>query len=210
MFFADRMTRMSKPKTARERMQARTSHPRFSKAETVITALLLGAIITSCSTTPQLLDPEDPTILLRPYTVEQIQSEWQPGLEVLFQQWHAVTGESTDRMYVIEANESGATIEVTTTANHDGRNKVTKFETTWEQLRNHATYSASDATRSEVTIDTPMGPRDCVHYQFIADGRTTDLFFAQDLPGPPVLTEVRKDGELVSSVKQVSRTKKGG
>ncbi len=74
-------------------------------------------------------------------------------------------------------------------------------ETTWTELRDHARFPAELTTRSETTCEVVAGTYDCWLYTVdhsTAEKRQIDrLYFARELPGPPILFETEHDGTVV-------------
>jgi hypothetical protein len=75
-------------------------------------------------------------------------------------------------------------------------------DSTWDELRRHASFPKESTTIAEERNDTPAGSFDCQRYTVIEqtpDGELRRvLWFAKELPGPPVEIRVELRGELVS------------
>lgn len=91
----------------------------------------------------------------------------------------------------VEVDEAGATMRDTQTE-LDGtpRGEPTTARATWEELESHAHFPRETTTITETEIDVPAGTFAAYRYEI----RTTDdgvptvtrLWFAKELPGPPV------------------------
>ena len=133
-----------------------------------------------------------------PFTAEQIREAFQPGLVLEFD---FTEGEKkTHQVWTVKA----ATAEDVTihfqTVGGDEATKTSRFE----ELRQHALFPAESASRSEVRCATPLGERDCWHY-VVSGEPAKELWFAKDLPGPPVLMTVTAGGTEVLRMEQVKR-----
>lgn len=66
-------------------------------------------------------------------------------------------------------------------------------EVTWKELQSHASWPAENVTTSTGTLKTPAGTYECMHYVVKREGRAgageDKVWFAWDLPGPPVRIE---------------------
>lgn len=67
---------------------------------------------------------------------------------------------------------------------------------TWEALRQQGSFPAAVTTIREETIQVPAGEFTCLVYRVKPDNSSTRTFyFAKELPGPPILINVEKDGK---------------
>jgi hypothetical protein len=75
-------------------------------------------------------------------------------------------------------------------------------ESTWNELRLHASFLRQTTTIAEERNDTPAGSFDCKRYTVVEQTPEGELrrvlWFAKDLPGPPIEVRVELRGELVS------------
>lgn len=160
---------------------------------------------------PEDLDPDNPQILRRPFTVEQIRDEWQPGLTILMQT-QAPQGGALERWVVLTADESAAEIEFTQ-VDQDGKpaGDPRVARSTWIELRNHATFPAASASREETTLETALGELEGWLYRVRDDnaGTVTEYFFARSLPGAPVMMRVLNNGQPVMQLAQIERKPAG-
>ena len=155
------------------------------------------------------VDPEDPTLLPRPYTSEQIRDEWLDGLTIDIEY---VTAEGTtfERLTVTSWDENGCVIQSTAMdANGNATAEPRLQPATWTELRDHASFPATTAKLEEVTRDTPLGRLDGRLYTVPdADaGTVTEFFFADDHPGAPVHMVTRQDGETTMEMTQIARSR---
>ena len=107
----------------------------------------------------------------------------------------------------VECDSTGATIERSRLA-LDGsplaEPQVDRM--TWRDLQAHASFEATGTTIEPERIPTAVGELDCLRYT-VRRGATEDVFwFATDLPGMPVQSLTRTDGQLVSAVAIVGNT----
>ncbi len=103
------------------------------------------------------LDPDDPTILVRPFTAEQIRDEWVPGLRILMRRTFPEESK-VERWTVIAADDEGADIEYAT-VDDDGMvvGTPTTARSIWVELREHASFPAASSTREWVSRSTQAG-----------------------------------------------------
>jgi hypothetical protein len=157
------------------------------------------------------LDPDDPTILVRPFTAEQIRDEWVEGLTLTMRRTREGQ-EGVDRWTVTQADADGVEIEYAAldeSGNVLGRPRVER--SSWTELRDHAAFPADRTTREAVTLETPLGVLDGWLYtrRNPDDATVTQFFFAAALPGAPVRMEVRQGDRVVMKLEQIERKKPG-
>ncbi|MBI4879395.1 MAG: hypothetical protein HY812_07005 [Planctomycetes bacterium] len=170
-------------------------------------ALLLLALALACCSAPPL-DPDDPTILRRPFTAQQIRDEMVPGFTVKLLRRTAGARDRFELWRVVEADAESVVIEsCPLDAGGAPAGQASREASTWVELRNHAAFPAERASLSEETLETPLGALDCWLYR-VADSETgavREFHFAKALPGPPVRYATLKDGLPLEVVTQVER-----
>ena len=153
------------------------------------------------------LDPDDPTILRRPFTAEQIHDEWVEGFALTMK---AVTpaGESAEHWTVVAADDLGVEIErIAVDRYGEPLGEPSTEHSGWIELRDHATFPAATSRVEAVTRETELGALEGWLYT-VDDpqaGTVTEYFFAADLPGAPVQMSVSRDGEVEMEMRQVER-----
>ena len=152
------------------------------------------------------LDPEDPTLLARPFTAEEIRDEWVEGFQLTIRR-SGPDGEGIERWTVVAADSDGAEIEYTTLDENgkvEGEPPVRRSE--WVELRDHAAFPAEGATREWVSRTTALGDHEGWLYRVPDEsGTVSEFFFVPALPGAPVEMRVL-DGEVtVISLIQLGR-----
>ncbi len=159
------------------------------------------------SATVYELDPEDSTILRRPFTAEQIRAEMVVGLRLMVRETH--TDGSTVKLWtVVQADETGVEIEYSTLDENQevvGEKSVQRAD--WTELRDHASFPAATSSREWVTRDTDLGVHEGWLYTVAGDepGVVNEFFFASDLAGAPVSMRIVRDGVEVYSMEQFVR-----
>jgi hypothetical protein len=156
---------------------------------------------------PEDLDPEDPTILMRPFTAEEIRSEWVPGFRLLMRRSFP---EQTriERWTVVAADDEGAEIEYATIADDgsiEGEPSVSR--SSWSELRDHASFPASHSTRERVSRSTALGDFEGWLYR-VADPEAAtvqEFFFVPTLPGAPVQMRIFEGEATVLELEQTAR-----
>lgn len=153
------------------------------------------------------LDPENPNLMVRPFSAEQIREEWVEGLELRVRR---VTpeGETIERWKVVEADTDGATIEKTT-VDTEGRiiGETRAQHSAWTELRDHASFPAAGSSRRRTVENTPLGKLEGWLYTIPDEtaGTVSEFFFASSLPGAPVRLRVFENGRTVYLLEQLER-----
>jgi hypothetical protein len=159
------------------------------------------------ATTGPELDAEDPTILRRPFTAEQIRDEMVLGFEARVRMW-TPGGEEVTRWRVVEADPQSVGIEY---VNLDGDGQpigepqVQRSD--WVELRNHASFPADRATRVRAARQTALGNLYGWLYTVRDEkaGTVTEYFFADSLPGAPVHMRIISGTDVVMEMAQLER-----
>ena len=150
---------------------------------------------------PHVLRPDHhPT----PFTAAEIRAGSQVGRTV--RQRIEVDGEPTIvRIQQWEsADDEGAT-RVSGTVRPDGSwADVRRSRSTWLELQAHASMPIATTTIDEVTLDSPMGPLECLRYTTLDGGAIETFWFARAYPGMPVMTERTENGRVVERVTMLS------
>lgn len=79
------------------------------------------------------------------------------------------------------------------------------FESTWEELRDHARFPAQTATRERASRQTLMGELEGWLYRVAGETRRSKVFFADGLPGPPVIYSHFKGDTQVLRAEMIDR-----
>lgn len=141
----------------------------------------------------------------RPYTAEQIRDANPSGRILVYRLERAGEPTVLQETHFVEGDAEGTRMkEVVRTT--DGTVVSEREATaTWDELMRHATFPA-DATRivSE-ELETPMGRFSTSRYEVRSPDGIVRLWFADELPGPPVRYENEREGELVLEAVQVER-----
>lgn len=153
------------------------------------------------------LDPDDPTILQRPFTAEEFREEWVPGFRLLMRRSFP---EETriERWTVVAADEEGAEIENAAIAEDgsvEGEPSVSR--SSWTELRNHASFPATHSTREWVSRSTALGEYEGWLYT-VADPEAAtvqEFFFVPSLPGAPVQMRILDGEATVLELEQTAR-----
>jgi hypothetical protein len=104
----------------------------------------------------------------------------------------------------VECDEDGATQE-TLRLSVDGEapGRPTPHRTSWVALQAHASYPDEQTDVAAETVQTPLGPLECLRYT-VARGSSVDTFwFARTLPGMPVRPISRVDGRTTGTVTMI-------
>jgi len=75
---------------------------------------------------------------------------------------------------------------------------ATEADSAWVDLQRHASYPSANTRLMTGSASTPAGEFDCwIYVTANDDGTITRASFARSEPGPPVLMETHRDGEIV-------------
>ncbi len=165
---------------------------------------LLSLMLAPGAAAAALADPTPPVTLPTPYTAEQIRAAWQPGFSVEMQTTEAGVVSRT-RMTVLSATPEAAVIrEESLRADGTPGAPATESETRWSELRDHARFEATNATRERAECRALLGSLPGWSYAVqLRRGGTMTLCFADATPGPPVVLELAHDGKVLSRMEHV-------
>jgi len=153
------------------------------------------------------VDPDDPTLIMRPFTADQIRAEWVPGLRLLMRR-SSPEETRVERWTVVAADDDGADIEYATIAD-DGSviGEPAVERSSWVELRDHASFPAAESTREWVTRSTQLGEFEGWLYRVNEEGAATtqEFFFVPELPGAPVVMRILKGDTTVFELEQTAR-----
>lgn len=151
----------------------------------------------SKATDPHILHPNDaPT----PFTADQIRHGCPKGRTVRL----LVENEGAQPVVrvarFVECTDEGS-IQQMWRESVDGKviDPKETVRTTWIQLQGHASFPASTTTVEPETIETSLGPLDCLRYTVVRGEDVSTFWFAKDLPGMPVRFTLHRDGQRVST-----------
>lgn len=147
-----------------------------------------------------------------PFTLRQMKAGWVPGVRVRFRM--EVTGQPTTlHDWEVRSNPDADHVETAVTVRREDDGTALAPTTarvmSYEELRQHAAFPSSRATMEQARVAGPDGPLPGRRYQVrSADdpGQVVTLEFADALPGPPVLMQTREAGEVVQSMRMLTRS----
>jgi hypothetical protein len=152
-------------------------------------------------------DPGDPTILVRPFTAEEIRDEWVPGLRLLMRR-SSPEGPQIERWTVVSADDDGVEIEYATIAD-DGSvaGEPSIARSGWVELRDHASFPAAFSTREWVSRSTSLGQFEGWLYRVAEPDAAivNEFFFVPELPGAPVHMRILEGDATVFELEQTAR-----
>ncbi len=166
--------------------------------------ILSGLIVMSLFAAGVVAQTDD--VLPTPYTAEQIRDTWREGM-TLVTRVTTPKGITTSKTEVVGWTEEGVTLtDQALDANGAPKGEPAQITATWEELRDHASFSAAEAQRERATIQTPLGELSGWRYVHARpDGARAMFFFADDYPGAPVVYSERRTGLLVMRSEQIER-----
>lgn len=153
------------------------------------------------------LEPEDPSILVRPFTAEEIRDEWVPGLRLLMRRSSA-EATTIERWTVVAADLEGVEIEYATIGEDgsvEGEPSVNR--SSWIELRDHASFPAAHSTREWVARSTGLGEFEGWLYRVADPAAATvqEFFFVPSLPGAPVQMRILEGEATIFELEQTAR-----
>jgi len=154
------------------------------------------------------LDADDPTILKRPFTAEEIRDEMVEGFTVVVRRSYP-EGMRLERWTVVAADEEGVEIEYATVAEDNALvDEPSTARSSWIELRDHATFAADASTREWTSRSTALGDLEGWLYRVEKNGGTVqEFFFVPALPGAPVLMRILDGGDVVIELEQMERVR---
>ncbi|MGH3361785.1 MAG: hypothetical protein ACRDOM_04930 [Nocardioides sp.] len=142
-----------------------------------------------------------------PFTADEIRDGCPAGRTVRFRV--DVVGETpiVRVSRFVECDDVGATLERSRWSLEGSALAEPSVErATWRDLQAHASFPAHDTTIESERIETAIGGFDCLRYT-VRNGATDEVYwFATDLPGMPVQSVTREDGQVVATVTVVDNT----
>ena len=138
-----------------------------------------------------------------PYTADEIRRANPPGT-VLVYRMEGSGGAFVQTMTFLRAAEPGrARIQIRRmTEKGDLLAQPETTTSSWEELRDHASFPREATVRTEERIETPGGSFDAWLYTIRREEddvpTTARFWFAFDKPGPPVIYETEQAGEITS------------
>jgi len=153
------------------------------------------------------LSPDDPSILMRPFSDEEIRDEWIPGFRLLMRRT-SPEGTQIERWTVVSADDEGVEIEYATLLDDgsvEGEPKIARSG--WVELRDHASFPAAHSTREWVSRKTALGNFEGWLYR-VADpdaAVVNEFFFVPELPGAPVHMRTLEGDATVFELEQTAR-----
>ena len=129
---------------------------------------------------------------ISPFSAHQIRQASPAGRRYVFRVDAVGEEPSWSRTTFVEADERGALLRIETWDLTRGPSVSGETRQTWEELRAHASYSASLTEVTHGHHDSPVGPAKTSTYttrteQGAMRGRAV---FAVERPGPPLLVEI--------------------
>lgn len=145
-----------------------------------------------------------------PYTAEEIRLACPEGRQDTFRVEEGTDEAVLRQMTFLRHTEDGAVVR-SELVDVEGvtLGKAQESSATWDDFRRHAEYPAGGTTVTNAKITTPAGDFEARYYVIEGadeadDGQVTHAWFADDLPGPPVLMEIRVNDTTVFRMELVS------
>ena len=153
------------------------------------------------------VEADDPSILKRPFTAQEIRDEWIEGLRLLMRR-SSPDGEVVERWTVTSADTEGVDIEFVTL---DGDGRVSTDpdvrRSSWIELRDHASFPAATSSREWVRRSTALGSFEgwLYHVPDEKTGTVSEFFFVPEFPGAPVQMRILNGEEIMFELEQTAR-----
>ncbi len=179
----------------------------FTLSVTLLASLLL-ALPAAAEENPAAAAEEERETehLPTPYTAEQIRDSFQPGLH-LVTRFTTPQGTVKRLTTVSDWSEEGVALEdVALDSEGHPTGDVSLVQATWEELRQHAQFAATEATRRRAKQRTALGELEgwlYVHHS--KEGVTSTFFFPDEYPGSPVVFTREQNGFMGFKAEQIER-----
>jgi hypothetical protein len=153
------------------------------------------------------VESDDPSILKRPFTAEEIREEWIEGLRLLMRR-SSPEGEVVERWTVVASDPEGVYIEFVTL---DGDGQVSADpevrRSSWIELRDHAAFPAATSSREWTSRSTALGSFEGWLYRVPDEktGTVSEFFFVPEFPGAPVQMRILNGEEIMFELEQTAR-----
>jgi hypothetical protein len=150
---------------------------------------------------PPAPDPEANRVPT-PYTTAQIRGASPEGRSYEFLVERPDRPAVRRKLVFIAVSDERATIS-SSELDPTGQKQVAgeMLDQTWEELRMHASFPKAVTTVDEDRSETPVGVFDCLRYTIVEQTpegpARTVLWFAKELPGPPVETLLERGGQTI-------------
>jgi hypothetical protein len=151
--------------------------------------------------------PSEAGLAPRPFTIEQIRAAMPEGTDLRMRVEEQGKPPAVLHWRVTRSDDSGLTVsaELLDNEGHLVANQGEK-SSSWPEILGHASFPAAATKRHEGEIMVPAGTFHSIDYQVAGEGGVTTIYrFAKELPGPPVLMVVEKDGLVVRTMTLLSR-----
>lgn len=140
-----------------------------------------------------------------PYSAEQIRDAWKLGMQVVTR-YTTPEGVSFSRAVVTAWSAEKVSMTDQAIDERGGANgELAAFEATWTELRDHALFLTSKASRERATRKTPLGALDGWLYQVEEEDGDSEFFFPDRYPGAPFIYAKNRDGEQIFLAEIISR-----
>lgn len=143
------------------------------------------------------MEHDGPT-LPTPFTADEIRAATPEGhtVDLTIEEHGAV---SRRRTIFTDCDADGARIHTVAIDEHgDEVGDTVAARTTWADLQAHASFPADATVRTDDTVTTALGTFECRRYEVRRGDDVMNFYFANDLPGMPVLFSVSREGTLMS------------
>lgn len=163
----------------------------------------LSALGAPCDTRP--VEDAAP-FLTPPFTAAQLRSGFREGLEIVMHTQSPVTGDFNRLLRVVSVDAQRVTVLETHMAPALRGARPDQSKTiSWEEMRDLACFPAANTARERVSVTTTFGEFEGWRYRYVQDDLEVALTYADDLPGPPLISERYAGDLLVSTTKQAAR-----
>ncbi|MCA9518388.1 MAG: hypothetical protein KC635_25815 [Myxococcales bacterium] len=170
------------------------------------------ALAPGCGSSPPTRDDDAATTYYAdpPFPAAALRDGIHPGQTYLFKITAVGSPEHRLRMRFLETGAEGAVMErAEWPATAQGPGESVMGEATWEELESHARYAKENTVVTDSEVTVPAGHFATRLYTVTTtddEGHTeiTRAHFAPAIPGPPVLTEISSDGDIMMTMTLLS------
>lgn len=141
-----------------------------------------------------------------PFTPEAIRSRCVEGLELTFRVVAKGEQPVIQRIRFHDWSQEAVSVEIRReTPKGVLIESPTDTRSTWSEWRDHARFPSAATVRLRERAKTPSGEWDCWVYVVVGpNGGTTRFWFADQLPGPPVILDQEQDGDKIMRMELIA------
>jgi hypothetical protein len=142
-----------------------------------------------------------PKMAPTPYTAAQIRDGSPAGRHIVFKVEEPGKPEARRILDFVKTDATGADTHAAIVDSAGHESDVENDHATWEELRAHAEFPVDVVTVTHQSLASPLGQLACTVYKVKGDAEHPDMtfYFADTMPGPPVMFYFEKNGQRLKT-----------